>query len=50
MGVHGSLDHLAHNQISVQDHIKILHLLHVCMWQRAELPEPQVINPGCLEQ
>lgn len=26
---------------SVQDHIKILHLLHLCMWQRAELPSPR---------
>lgn len=41
MGVPSSLDHLAHNQIAVQDHIKILHLLHLCLWQRAELPSPR---------
>lgn len=41
MGVHGSLDHLAHNQIFCTRHIKILHLLHLCVWQRAELPSPR---------
>lgn len=50
MGVRSSFDHLAYNQISVQDHIKVLHLLHLHMWQRAKMHEPEVIKIICLKQ